>query len=489
VRLLTSERRLDAQGVSSALPRQVRDVLNRRLERLPEQTVALLTVAAVAGGVADVELLGRVTGLDADAVVDGCEPALVVGLLVEDAGLPDGFSVSHDLVRQTIEESLSTARRLRLHAKIAAAIEARGDLTPQQIVDVAHHFCVAAPVVGPAAAIPYLAAASEDAISRFAYDRAEQNLAVALDLARQVRDPAQRAGLEREVQGRLAIFLAYVRGRIADIPSTNRARLDAPTTEGESTAAWLGTAIMTGAAGNAAATAALAEDVLSRAATPVAAVAAHFALGWAHFVGGRLLLADHELSEVESAMAAHAGHIPGLFASVEVTTPGYAALILHSEGDEQGADARMEVAAARAAGSDIGAINLALLHCRLAGMRGDVEAAVAGARTCTELSQRLGFPLFGLQARLVRGWAEALSGDKGGAACADAAYDDYCATGVRFFLPLYLLLRAEAYASTGNSRTAARLVVESRAVSAELGDVCLSPRLTAFADALVPRAS
>ena len=37
--------------------------------------------------------------------------------------------------------------------------------------------------------------------------------------------------------------------------------------------------------------------------------------------------------------------------------------------------------------------------------------------------------------------------------------------------------------------TAARLVVESRAVSGSLGDVCLSPRLTAFADALVPPAS
>jgi DNA-binding SARP family transcriptional activator len=488
VRLLSSERRLDAEGVSTALPRQIREVLHRRLERLPEQTVALLAVVAVAGA-ADVDLLSRVTGLDADAVIDSCESALVAGLLVEDPGLADAFALSHDLVRQTIEESLSSARRIRLHAKVAATLQARGELTPQQIVDVAHHLLVAAPVVGPAAAIPYLVAASEDALSRFANDHAEQNLTAALDLARQVRDPAERAALERQMQGRLAIFLGYTRGRLLPPHLRDGVRPAPPPKDAESTAGWLGTAIMTGVAGDYAATIALAEHALVDEVPPVTAVAAHYALGWAQFVLGRVDAARHEFATVEELMSGIAIDVPGLFVSVAVTTPCWAALIAHVSGDDAGADARIALGAARATGSDLGNLHVALLRSWLAAMRRDVMDARSNAADCARLSERLDYPLFPLHARIIGGWADTLAGDVAGAERADAAYGEYHAAGVRLFQPFYLLLRAEAHAETGDAATAARLVIESRAVSAGLGDVCLSPRLTAFADALVPPAS
>ncbi|HEY2673733.1 MAG TPA: hypothetical protein VGJ07_25640, partial [Rugosimonospora sp.] len=69
---------------------------------------------------------------------------------------------------------------------------------------------------------------------------------------------------------------------------------------------------------------------------------------------------------------------------------------------------------------------------------------------------------------------------------ADAAYADYVATGIRMYLPLYLLLRAEAHAVNGDPERAANLVREARAVSVDTGDVCLSPRLTCLAETLVP---
>ena len=158
IRLLTSERNLTAEGVAGALPEEVRDVLRRRLERLPEQTLALLSVTAVAGAATDVDLLAKVTGLDAEAILDACEPALVAGLLHEDPDRFDGFILSHDLVRQTLEESMPTARRTRMHAKVAAALQSRPGPSPQQVADIAHHLTLAAPIVGAAAAIPYLIA-------------------------------------------------------------------------------------------------------------------------------------------------------------------------------------------------------------------------------------------------------------------------------------------------------------------------------------------
>ena len=192
VRLLSSERRLDTEGVRTALPSEVREVLLRRLDRLPQQTVALLSVVAVAGGPTPADLLSEVTGLDTDAVLDGCEAAVVAGLLRDDAQHPGSFALSHDLVRQTIEQSLSSARRLRLHARIADVLQRQQPMTPPQIVDLARHLTLAAPLVGAAAAIPHLVAASDDALSRYANDQAEQHLKTALALIPQVRDTTER---------------------------------------------------------------------------------------------------------------------------------------------------------------------------------------------------------------------------------------------------------------------------------------------------------
>jgi len=246
---------------------------------------------------------------------------------------------------------------------------------------------------------------------------------------------------------------------------------------------------MTGVAGDYAATIALAEHALVGDVLPVTAVAAHYALGWAQFVLGRVDLARYEFATVEELMSGIAIDVPGLFVSVAVTAPCWAALIAHVSGDDSGADARIALGAARATHSDLGHLHVALLRSWLAAMRRDVMDARSSGAVCARLSERLGYPLFPLHARIIGGWADTLAGDVAGAERADTAYGEYHAAGVRLFLPFYLLLRAEAHAETGDPATAARLVVESRAVSASLGDVCLSPRLNAFADTLVPPAS
>ena len=71
-----------------------------------------------------------------------------------------------------------------------------------------------------------------------------------------------------------------------------------------------------------------------------------------------------------------------------------------------------------------------------------------------------------------------------GAARADEAYARYTASGVLMFAPLYLLLCAETHAVAGRRHRAAAIVVEARALSAELGDVCRAPRLLALAEDL-----
>ena len=485
IRLLTSERNLTAEGVAGALPEEVREVVRRRLERLPAQTVAVLMVAAVASRATDVDLLAKVTGLDAEAVVDACEPALVAGLLHEDPDRFDGFILSHDLVRQTLEESMPSARRTRMHAKVAAALQSRPEPSPQQVADIAHHLTVAAPVVGAAAAIPYLIAASEDALTRFANDLAEQHLRTALDLAAHIDDPDTRTDLERRVRGRLTALLVYAGGTMPDSPE---AGLSVPVmVDADSAAAWLGTTLMTCVGGHYGLAIETAEQALARNPPPVGAVAALFVLGWASYVVGRADGADRAFAAMEQLIETGPDtDIAGALSVVSVAGAGHEALVAHILGDEAEADRHLGVAKARAADAPISLINVELSSCWLACMRGDTARTRVHAAACAEMADRLHYPLFALQAAIMGGWADAMCGDTAGAARADAAYADFVATGIRLFLPLYLLLRAEAHEALRDSPVAADLVREARVVSAEIGDVCLSPRLTEFSETLVP---
>jgi predicted ATPase len=116
LQLLAAERRLDVEGVMTAVPGRVHDVLSQRIRRLPASSIAIMQVAATAQRPVDLGLLAAVTAKDIDAALDDAEPALLSGLLVEAPGNA-GFMLSHDLIRRTLLMDLPAARRVRLHAR------------------------------------------------------------------------------------------------------------------------------------------------------------------------------------------------------------------------------------------------------------------------------------------------------------------------------------------------------------------------------------
>ena len=130
-------------------------MIRRRLARLPEQTKALLSVAAVIGNDFDLATLEAVSRLDSGETEDALDVALVSGLVADDAGPPGRYRFSHALVRDTIYASVGAVRRARLHANVGAALEARGDVD-SHLAQLAHHFALAAPVLGPAEGVDYL---------------------------------------------------------------------------------------------------------------------------------------------------------------------------------------------------------------------------------------------------------------------------------------------------------------------------------------------
>ncbi|MBE1562716.1 BTAD domain-containing putative transcriptional regulator [Nonomuraea africana] len=167
VRLLDAEAvggdRATAAEVASQVPSGVRDVLRRRISRLPERAQQILLQAAVIGRDVDVDVLVEVAGSE-DEVVDAVEAALLAGLVTEPG--PGMLRFDHDLVRDTIYSDASRLRRTRLHAAVAAVIEQR---RPAEVAALAHHFFVAD---AAEKAVHYAGLAAEQAERRFAHREA-----------------------------------------------------------------------------------------------------------------------------------------------------------------------------------------------------------------------------------------------------------------------------------------------------------------------------
>lgn len=161
-RLLASEGALVA---TSEVPEGVRDVLRRRLARLPRSAVGVLRLVAVAGREADVDLVVAAADTDEAGVMEALEEGLAAGLLVEPA--PGRVRFTHVLVRDTLYQDLSGLRRSRMHTRYAAAIE---ELRPGDLPALAHHCVRAASAATAQRAVDHAVRAAELAERRYAHD-------------------------------------------------------------------------------------------------------------------------------------------------------------------------------------------------------------------------------------------------------------------------------------------------------------------------------
>lgn len=177
-RLLTSEGALVAL---SLVPEGVRDVLRRRLARLPESGVSVLRLAAVAGRESSVGVLVQAADSDEDGVLDALDAGVIAGLL--DEPQPGRVRFVHALVRDTLVADVTRLRAARMHARIAAALEGTGDVTA-----LAYHYARA----GSPKAVGYCVRAAELAEARYAHDVAA---ALLTDAVANSTEPGERVDL------------------------------------------------------------------------------------------------------------------------------------------------------------------------------------------------------------------------------------------------------------------------------------------------------
>jgi DNA-binding SARP family transcriptional activator len=160
----------------SEVPAGVRDVIRRRLARLPRPTVSVLGLAAVIGDEFDVDLVVDAAGIDPERVLNALEAAVIAGLLREPG--PGRLAFAHALVRDTAYTGLTRLRRARLHARVADAL-ARA--RPHDHPALAHHLARAASTTTAARAVHHAVLAAERAERGHAHDSAVALLVQAVE--------------------------------------------------------------------------------------------------------------------------------------------------------------------------------------------------------------------------------------------------------------------------------------------------------------------
>ncbi|HUL64855.1 MAG TPA: AAA family ATPase [Burkholderiaceae bacterium] len=165
------------------VPKGVREVIGARLNHLAAPSVHLLQHAAVIGREFDFDLLRKLSPeVSEEQSVAALEEARTASLIAESADACS-YQFSHALVRDSLYDELSPARRARLHQQIAAALEERyqGDATPG-LSALAHHYHAAGAAGDLAKAIEYAIRAAEHAATMHAHEEAIRHFLNACEL-------------------------------------------------------------------------------------------------------------------------------------------------------------------------------------------------------------------------------------------------------------------------------------------------------------------
>jgi DNA-binding SARP family transcriptional activator len=186
---------LRLRGSEKSVPSGVRDVIERRVARLPEETRALLRAAAVVGRDLGIDLLESVTDTTAEKVMASLEPAVAAGLLIEPPSGAD-YRFSHALVREALYAGLSRLERSQLHLRAGEALEPV--LPEPESATLAHHFAQAVRLGGADKTVKYASRAARHATGRLAHTEAVDFWTLALSALPPGRD-GERACLLTEL--------------------------------------------------------------------------------------------------------------------------------------------------------------------------------------------------------------------------------------------------------------------------------------------------
>ena len=180
VRLLAQEGEL-GQGEtgqrdswSVRIPEGVREVIGRRLDRLSERCNETLTIASVIGREFALEHLGPlIEDMTDDRLLEVLEEALSARVIEELPRTVGRYQFTHALIQETLAGELTTTRRVRLHARIAEALEyTYGEEAEDHASELAHHFAEAVTITGAEKLVRYSLIAGDRMLAAYGWEEA-----------------------------------------------------------------------------------------------------------------------------------------------------------------------------------------------------------------------------------------------------------------------------------------------------------------------------
>jgi DNA-binding CsgD family transcriptional regulator len=169
-----AESRLLRDLAEVGIPPLLRQIIDRRLERLGVEAVELLSVAAVIGQQVPLDIWRQVSGVDDDHLATAMEQAIDTQLISELAS-GDGWRFRHALVRDALYQRSVSPRRRSWHRRVAEVLESLPQINPDSI---AYHYEQA----GDSRAIDWLIRAGERAEQSYAWRIAATRFDTAAEL-------------------------------------------------------------------------------------------------------------------------------------------------------------------------------------------------------------------------------------------------------------------------------------------------------------------
>ncbi|HEV8628016.1 MAG TPA: AAA family ATPase [Acidimicrobiia bacterium] len=175
----TTDRPIKELGI----PPSVRDVLVSRLARLSEPARKLIGVGCAFEGPVIFNVVSDVAGLTEDEALDALDEA-VRAQVVRYAGGGDAFAFTHALTRSAVYAELSPPRQVRLHRRLAEALEAAyGErAAPAHAGEIAAQYHRSASLPGAERGVDPALLAAAHAEATAAHETAAGFLRMALDL-------------------------------------------------------------------------------------------------------------------------------------------------------------------------------------------------------------------------------------------------------------------------------------------------------------------
>ena len=161
------------------IPQSVRDVIARRLTHLSDECNRVLVLASVLGREFALDALARLGGVSEEELLESLDEAMAGRVVSEVPGGPGRLRFAHVLIRDSLYEGLTPARRVQLHRKATAALEELYSSDPgPHLAELAFH---AGAGMEFDKALRYAQRAGDHALADFAYEESARFYELALE--------------------------------------------------------------------------------------------------------------------------------------------------------------------------------------------------------------------------------------------------------------------------------------------------------------------